>query len=76
MAESENNELDEGPRPPPLNVEHPKELYRGGLEIIADVVRRADDPNDPAERVAAWMTIKSALHEVERHTEPEEPPSQ
>jgi hypothetical protein len=40
------------------------------------VVRRADDPNDPADRVAAWMTIKSVLHEVERHTEPEEPPSQ
>jgi hypothetical protein len=44
------------------------ELYRGGLEIIADAVRRAEDPDYPAtDREGAWITIKSVLREVEKH---------
>jgi hypothetical protein len=74
VAETGNNEF-ERPRGPALNVEHPKKLYRCGL-IIADVVRRADDPNDPADREGAWMTIRSVLREVERWKPQEDAPSQ
>jgi hypothetical protein len=74
-SRDEDNELDERPRRPPLSIEHQIDLYRGGLEIIADVVRRAEDSDDPADREAAWMTIKSVLREVEKHNEQEEPSS-
>jgi hypothetical protein len=35
-------------------------LYQGAVEIIADVVQRADDPDNPAtDREGAWRTIQS-----------------
>ena len=76
MAKSEHDELDERRRRRPLNIERQMALYRGGLEIIADVVRRADDSDDPADREGAWITIRSVLREVEKWKVEEEPPSQ